>query len=676
MIRLSREELDNFEHAVAAEWLEANGLGGFASSTALGINTRKYHALLNVALNPPVDRVVLVSRFDETVTVGSEKYDISAGEYEAAVYPEGYKYLKSLRIDPFPIFTYEVGGVTIEKSVFMVCGENMTVVTYTVKPPPGGPRRSQVVLSVRPFIAGRDHHLVQRENGEFDRSVHVGPDSLNMKPYPGIPRIYIGFDGGRFQHSGYWYRNFFYRKERERGYPAVEDLYSPGLLVFNFDEADSQSVILSTEPIPNAPAEGIRGKELRRRRRLVASPLAQTELGKYLVTAADTFVVRRGEEGRSVIAGYPWFTDWGRDTMISLPGLTLVTGRYEDARRILSTFVASIKDGLIPNRFTDEEDAAEYNTIDATLWLFEAVRRYYDYTNDVDFVSSLLPALRDAIRHHLEGTMFSIKAGDDCLLGGGTPDVQLTWMDAKVNGEVITSRAGKAVEINALWYNALMIMSDLSADAGGLADESKYDIMASRVLENFNREFWNEERGCLYDVIGDGFRDASVRPNQIFAMSLTYPVLDRARRESVLEVVRQELVTPFGLRTLSPQDPRYCGRYEGTLYERDKAYHQGTVWPWLIGPYIRAYVRTYGLSEETTAYCRELFKGFLDHMKVNGLGTIAEVYDGDPPHRPRGCFSQAWSVAEVLRALAEDLHAAPRPSAPAMSGVLSRRNTV
>jgi predicted glycogen debranching enzyme len=662
MIELAREDLENLEYAFGAEWLETNGLGGFASSTVLGVNTRKYHALLNVALNPPVDRVVLVSRVDETITVGGEKYDISASEYEAAVYPTGYKYLESVRVDPFPIFTYDVAGVKIEKSIFMVYGENMTVITYTVKPMQGGPRRSQVVLSVRPFIAGRDHHQVMRENEEFDKTVHVEPETLSMKPYPHLPPVFIGFSGGRFQYSGYWYRNFFYRKERERDYPCMEDLYSPGLVVFNFDESDSQSIILSTQPIPNAPPEGIRGKELRRRRRLVSNPLADTEPGQYLVPAADAFIVKRGDGGRSVIAGYPWFTDWGRDAMISLPGLTLVTGRFEDARRILSTFVSNIREGLIPNRFTDGENEAEYNTIDATLWLFEAVRKYYDYTNDCDFVSSLLPALRDIIRHHLAGTMFSIKADSDHLLGGGTPDVQLTWMDAKVNGEVITSRCGKAVEINALWYNALMIVSDLCADAGGLAEESKYDVLASSVFESFNREFWNEESGCLYDVIGSDYRDGSIRPNQIFAISLTYPVLEKSRRRSVMEVVKSELVTPFGLRTLSPNDPRYRGRYEGDLYARDAAYHQGTVWPWLIGHYIKAYQRTYGLSEETLTYCSDLLKGLLDHMKVNGLGTIAEIYDGDPPQRPRGCFAQAWSVAEVLRTVAEDLNVKPGSS--------------
>jgi predicted glycogen debranching enzyme len=481
-----------------------------------------------------------------------------------------------------------------------------------------------------------------------------------MRPYPNVPAVYIGFGGGRFQYSGYWYTNYFYRKERERGYPPLEDLYSPGLLVFSFEDTDSHSVILSTEPIPDVPPEGIRGKELRRRRRLVDNPLAEHELGKQLSAAADAFIVKRGDRGGSIIAGYPWFTDWGRDAMISLPGLTLVTGRYADARRIISTFVSGVKDGLIPNRFTDEEDKAEYNTIDATLWLFEAIRKYYDYTNDCEFVSSLLPALREIITRHLEGTMFSIRAGDDRLLAGGSPDVQLTWMDAKVDGRVITSRCGKAVEINALWYNALMIVSDLCADAGGLAEESKYDVLASSVFENFNREFWNEERGCLYDVIGEDFKDASIRPNQIFAISLTYPVLDRSKRQSVMEVVRDELVTPFGLRTLSPQDPRYRGRYEGGLLARDEAYHQGTVWPWLVGHYIRAYQRTYGLSEETLEYCNGLVSGFFDHLKVNGLGTIAEVYDGDPPHRPRGCFAQAWSVAEVLRAIAEDLHAASK----------------
>ena len=660
MLEIGREELANLEYALDAEWLETNGLGGYASSSILGINTRKYHGLLNPALHPPVNRVVMVSRVDETVTVGAEKYDISASEYENAIYPTGYRYLESVRIDPFPVFTYDVGGVRVEKSIFMVHGENMTVLTYTVKDRPGGPRRTQVVLVIRPFIAGRDHHLVIRENDEFDKSVNVAPESMSMRPHPGIPPVYIGFKGGRFQHSGYWYREFHYRKEKARGYPCTEDLYSPGVLVFTFEETDSHSIIFSMKPVPNAPAEGIRGKELRRRRRLAAGPLAEHDLAAHLIPAADAFIVKRGEEHSSVIAGYPWFTDWGRDAMISLPGLTLATGRFEDARRIISAFVSNAKDGLIPNRFSDETGAAEYNTIDATLWLFEAVRKYYDYTDDCDFITSLLPDLRDMIRHHIEGTMFSIKADGDRLLAGGSPDVQLTWMDAKVNGKVITPRCGKAVEINALWYNALMILADLCADSGALADESRFDLVASQVFESFNNEFWNGERNCLYDVIGDDFKDDSIRPNQILAISLTYPVLEKSRRKPVMETVERELVTPFGLRTLSPEDPRYCPRYEGNLLQRDNAYHQGTVWPWLIGHYIRAYQRTYGLSEETLKYCSSLLQGFRDHMKVNGLGTVAEIYDGDPPHRPRGCFAQAWSVSEILRAIAEDLTVTPK----------------
>jgi predicted glycogen debranching enzyme len=341
--------------------------------------------------------------------------------------------------------------------------------------------------------------------------------------------------------------------------------------------------------------------------------------------------------------------------MISLPGLTLATGRAEDAKKIMRTHLRSLDHGLIPNLFPDSGTEAKYNTIDATLWLFEALKKYYDHTGDGDFVASVLPDLRSIIGHHTQRTLYGIKVDEDGLLRGGTEGVQLTWMGSKVGDTVITARIGKPVEVNALWYNALRVMKDLCSEFGGLADESKYAHLARKVFESFNREFWNPDTNCLFDVVTDDSKDDSIRPNQIFALSLTYPVLAVSKWAPVLEVVERELLTPYGLRTLSPNDPAYQGIYKGDLETRDHAYHQGTVWAWLLGHYIRAYIRVHGPAAKTTAYCSRLLEPFIDHLKQAGLGNVSEIFDGDPPHNPRGCIAQAWSVAEILRVLTGDL---------------------
>jgi predicted glycogen debranching enzyme len=470
-----------------------------------------------------------------------------------------------------------------------------------------------------------------------------------------MPALNMSFGPGRYEHSSYWYRQFRYRREQESGYRYKEDLFSPGRLVFTFEQAKSVWLAFSTLDTPIGSVEERKVREIERRTKLTEHPASSSDLGKALAVSADAFVVRRGSDAWSVIAGYPWFTDWGRDTMISLPGLMLVTGRFEEARSVMSTFVDSMKDGLIPNRFSDSSSDVEYNTIDATLWLFEAVRKYYDATGDGDFVTQILPKLRASIAHHLEGTRYGIKADKDGLLRGGTEGVQLTWMDAKIGDKVITARIGKPVEINALWYNALRITTDFCSDFGGLAEESKYDHFAHKCFESFNKQFWNGSRSCLYDLITAEGPDDSVRPNQVFAISLTYPVLEHARWKSVVETVERELLTPYGLRTLSPMHADYKGRYIGDLEARDHAYHQGTVWPWLLGHFIKAYLRAHGRNGQTIAYCLTLLEPLMRHLKDAGLGTVSEILDGDPPYTPNGCIAQAWSVAELLRVLAEDL---------------------
>lgn len=699
MITLGRRELQDIETALGREWLETNGLGGYASSTVLGVNTRKYHGLLTAALRPPTDRVLLVSHVDEALLVGESRFELAASEYEGTVYPDGFRYLDELRLDPFPVFTYVAGSVRLRKSVFMIYGENTTCLVYEIDSLPGGPKAADVRLEVRPIVAFREHQALMRETEAYDRRVTIlaGPrpagGCAKIRPLANFPPLYITFSAGRFAEAGYWYRNYHYRREKEVGYAANEDLYSPGTVTFGFEGAASCCIAFSTseEAVPD-PGQAV--AETQRRAAVVAagfSPHQSDEkswgrdgkprsqgvpsrddreadrpahrVWQHLALAADAFIVRRREGGRSIIAGYPWFADWGRDTMLSLPGLALATGRHEDARRILDTYAANMNHGLVPNLFAEFSDQAQYNTLDATLWFFEAVRKYYDATGDGKFVASILPRLKDAARAHIAGTVYGIGMDDDCLLRGGAEGVQLTWMDAKYGDRVITARAGKPVEINALWYNALRIMADFCGEFGGLAEERKYDETAAKAARAFNRRFWNDELGCLYDCVDVLGKDDSIRPNQVIAVSLTYPVLDPSRWKSVVDLVERELLTPYGLRTLSPNDPRYRGTYQGNLEERDNAYHQGTVWPWLLGPYVKAYLRAHGSSERTLSHCARLLEPFVEHLREACLGQISEIFDGDPPHTPRGCVAQAWSVAELLRIMAEDLSRNPRQAA-------------
>jgi predicted glycogen debranching enzyme len=615
---------------------------------------RKYHGLLVAAMKPPVERKLIVSHLDETVIINGVRFEIFSNEYQGTVFPEGHRYLEAVRLDPYPVFTYIVGGVKLEKSIFMQYGHNTTCVTYSVEPLPSGPRRSQVILEVRPVVAFRDHHDLMKEDPQFRTDFDAHPGLIRLKPYDHMPALTVCFGGGYFRQDGYWYRQFHYRREYESGYHSNEDLFSPGRFVFSFEESRSAWLTFSTEEDAIRDVEVLRRRETARRKKMTERPAAASDLGKHLLRAADAFVVRRGNAW-SVIAGYPWFTDWGRDAMISVAGLTLAAGRFEEARSIIGTFADTMDEGLTPNRFPDSDSQAEYNTIDATLWLFEAVRKYYDATGDGDFIVEILPKLREAIQWHLDGTKFGIKVDEDGLLSGGNQGVQLTWMDAKVGDKVITARIGKPVEVNALWYNALRITVDFCSDFGGLAEEGKYERLAGKVFESFNAQFWNDEKACLYDVINGDYRGDAIRPNQIFSLSLTYPVLTHGRWRDVIGVVERNLLTLCGLRTLSPMHPDYRSRYRGDLEARDHAYHQGTVWPWLMGPYITAYLRAYGRSGQTLAYCLNLLEALTEHLRDAGLGTISEIFDGDPPHRPNGCIAQAWSVAELLRVLAEDL---------------------
>jgi len=649
MSEFGQDVCRNLELATRREWLETNGLGGFASSTIVGLNTRRYHGLLVATMRPPVERLVLLSKLEETLIIDGRRVDLSANQYPGAIYPQGYRYLKHFRQAPFPVFTYEVDGVELEKSIFMVHGENTTVVGYTLRNAGGAVCR----LEVRPLIAFRDYHSTTHENGSLNGSITESPGLVMCCPYPGLPSLHLAHTGAEFQRTGEWYRNFEYAVEQQRGLDFHEDLFNPLVLKFDLQRYPQVAVIASTEPRDVNDAERLCAAEIKRR----------SALTPELCQAADQFLVRRGDES-TVIAGYHWFSDWGRDTMIALPGLTLTTGRPEIAKSILRTFAASVDRGMLPNRFPDSGETPEYNTVDATLWFFEAVRAYSAHTGDYEFVrAQLYDSLVSVIDWHERGTRYGIQMDTDGLLRAGEPGVQLTWMDARVNGREVTPRTGKPVEIQALWYNALRVMEDL-ADRFGSDRASHYRDLAGRAAAAFAPLFWNEAAGCLYDVVDGKTRDGAIRPNQIFAVSLFHKILPVDLAKRVVEKVEQYLLTPYGLRTLATSDPQYRGRFEGDPASRDGAYHQGTVWPWLIGPFLTGYLEVNGHSDEAHAQALKWLAELRRYANDEGCGQIPEVFDGDAPHRPGGCMAQAWSVAEVLRALTAR---APLPTVAAVS---------
>jgi predicted glycogen debranching enzyme len=646
MIQFDESVCRNLDVSSRREWLETNGVGGFASSTITGLNTRRYHGLLVAATKPPAGRMVLLSKMEETLVIGGRRVELPVNRYPGVMHPRGDLYLKQFRKDPFPVFVYEVEGVTIEKSVFMVQGENSTVIQYEL-------RGAECTLELRPLIAFRDFHSTTHENGALNPSLETKPEWVRVAPYAGLPSLYLAHTGGEVQRTGTWYRNFEYSVEQERGLDFQEDLFNPLVLIFDLSRNSGAAVVVSTEMQSAESAGALRAAEIESRKKIVAAAPPDDPFVRELALAADQFIVRRGG-GHTVIAGYPWFGDWGRDTMITLPGLTLVTGRYDVAKSILLAFAGYVDGGMLPNRFPDAGEAPEYNTVDATLWFFEAIRALAARTGDYEFVRArLYDVLADIIRWHEHGTRYGIRVDSDGLLMAGEPGVQLTWMDAKVGDWVVTPRIGKPVEIQALWYNALRVMEEFARKFGRESDGAHYGELAERVQRNFPELYWNAAAGCLYDVVNGDMRDASIRPNQIFAVSLFHKMLPAGKAESVVDVVERNLLTPYGLRSLAPGDPQYHGRYEGNPFSRDGAYHQGTVWPWLMGPFITAYLEVHGRSAEGRKQAVEWLAAFRSWIEGEGVGQIPEIFDGDPPQRSVGCIAQAWSVAELLRVCVE-----------------------
>jgi predicted glycogen debranching enzyme len=649
MIQFDQGVCHNFEAATSREWLETNGLGGFASSTIIGLNTRRYHALLTAATKPPVGRIVLLSKLEETIIVDDRRIGLSANQFPGVVHPRGFEYQEAFRLDPFPIFTYRIGDLAIEKSVFMVQGENTTVVQYKAS--------NKCQLEIRPLIAFRDFHSTTHENSAINGDVKLGLGQANLTPYHGLPTLYLAHNAANAEQTSDWYRNFEYEEERHRGLDFHEDLYHPLTLTFNLRANQPARIIASTRLHKAADTQKLEKAERARRDVILATAPVKDEFVQALTAAADQFIAQRGSL-KTIIAGYHWFGDWGRDTMIALPGLTLVTGRHEVARDILLAFSRHVDQGMLPNIFPDAGETPEYNTVDATLWYFEAVRQYCEYSDDLDFVrDQLYPVLADIVEWHVRGTRYGIKVDpQDGLLHAGEHGVQLTWMDARIGDWVVTARTGKPVEIQALWYNALRTMEFFAREFKDSKGSDYYADLAARVHAGFNQQFWNGTGQCLFDVIENSVGDASVRPNQVIATSLKYSMLSSERARAVLTKVAQQLLTPYGLRTLSQNDTRYSGLYQGDQLKRDSAYHQGTVWPWLLGPFISGYVKTFGRNKDSVKRIQSWLEPLQAHLSQAGLGSISEIFCGDSPHTPCGCIAQAWSVAEVLRVLVEDVH--------------------
>lgn len=651
-MKLDKKTLTDFSQLNSLEWLETNGLGGYASGTVAGSHSRRYHGLLVAATHPPVGRMVVVSKLDETIVLGDKRFELSSNQYPGTVHPQGFTYMKAFGRDLFPEFYYKAGDVELKKTIAAIHGENTTVILYEVISAPG-----KFTMELLPLYSSKDFHSLAHANDSINKNFLFDDGIFQATNYVEGPEFFISVPKSTFQEDQHWYRNFEYSVEQYRGLDFTEDLYTHGKFSVEMKKGEKLGIIISTQNPKGRSAAILFNKEKKRREGLVKEFTWKDEL-KQLTLAADQFIVKRGARS-TIIAGYHWFADWGRDTMISLPGLCLTTGRYNDAKEILKQFAQSVNNGMLPNRFPDYGEAPEYNTIDATLWFFHAIYQYYKHTKDLAFIKSVLPVLTDIIEWHYKGTRYNIQVDPmDELLSGGQDGVQLTWMDAKVGDWVVTPRKGKAVEINALWYNALCIMGLLSEEIGSKGEPEIYRLKAEKVLTNFNNTFWNDNQNCLYDYVDGDYKNDDIRPNQIYAVSLPFPLLTKVKATKVVETVGNYLLTPHGLRSLSQSHKDYKPVYSGGVWSRDGSYHQGTVWSFLLGPYIDALMAvkaTKGKAEAT-----RILNKFFEHISQAGAGTVSEIFDGDAPHTARGCMAQAWGVAEVLRvAIEHDLFLSP-----------------
>lgn len=635
-----------------SEWIETNGLGGWASSSVAGCNTRRYHGLLIAATRPPVGRVSLVSKLEEAITTENGTFELGTNDYGDVIYPHGYDYITSFTKDLFPEWTYQINGIVLKKTITMVQGENTTLVLYEVKSAP-----FSFILNLSPLISARDYHALQNSSTHIFWNAEFKDSVFSTVPYEGAPRIFILVPGAIYQHHPQWYYHFNYAVEKYRGLDFVEDLFNYGTFRVKLKEGDKAGIIISTKNPEAGDAFALFEKERVRKQFLINK--TNDETTRQLTLAADQFIVKRDEHLKTIIAGYHWFTDWGRDTMISLPGLCLSTGRFEDAKFIISAFARWVSEGMLPNRFPDNGGSPEYNNVDGTLWYFIAIKRYLDATHDTVFlVNEILPVLKGIIDWHFKGTRYHIHVDDDNLLYAGEDGQQLTWMDVRIGDWVVTPRAGKPVEVQALWYNALNIFAVLLQLNHEEDEAARIRVHVEKTKESFLDTFWFKEGHYLYDVIDKkDIPDTTLRPNQLFAMSLPYPLIEGERAKMVLKIIEEKLYTTVGLRSLAANDTRYVPVYGGNPFQRDSSYHQGTVWSWLLGPYIDSIMKTPdfagedGLSGKEKA--QKIIHDFAFHLSDGCIGSVSEIFDAEAPHYPRGCVAQAWSVGELLRVIRE-----------------------
>ncbi len=640
----NKSELQNYEEAIKCEWLETNGLGGFASTTIIGTNTRRYHGLLIASMKPPVEKVALLSKLDETIICGEEKFELGYNQYKGAIAPHGFNHLQSFSKDLFPEWIYELpNGIKIKKTIAAIQGENTTLVLYEVMN-----TIASFTLELLPLISARNFHALMHSNNEINCNATFENFILKTKPYQNIPELYISVPDAAFNEAAYWYYNFEYVVELNRGQDYLEDLFTFGRFSKELKQGEKFGIIISTKNPKERNVFSLFDNEKIRRENLITDCKDETE--NILRLAADQFIVNRGENLKTIIAGYHWFSDWGRDTMIALPGMCLTIGRFDDAKKILSAFAKSVDQGMLPNRFPDDGEKPEYNSVDATLWYFIAIKKYLESSADKIFVlEELLPVLKNIIEWFFKGTRYNIHVSEDGLLEQGIEGQQLTWMDAKIGSWVVTPRIGKAVEINALWYNVLLIYADL-LKLNKEKDVAKiFSAHANKIKNLYVDFYWNEKMQCLYDCVNKDYRDESIRPNQLFALCLPFQLINGDKANSIIKVVTEKLYTPVGLRSLSQDHSDYKGNYTGNLQSRDAAYHQGTVWSWLLGPYIEAIIKVKGAEGKKEA--KQIIENFKYHFSEACIGSISEIFDGDAPHTSRGCIAQAWSVGELLRVI-------------------------
>jgi predicted glycogen debranching enzyme len=681
-LKKDKAVLQNFKDATQYEWLETNGLGGWSSSSIINAHTRRYHGLFVASTNPPAERTVMLNKLDETIVVADRRIELGCNLYNGdVVSPNGHHCLESFTKDIFPQWIYEVNkdvlgfakpntsakstqGIQIKKTITMIHGENTVVVFYEVIKAP-----SAFILELLPLMAARGYHSLNHAGPQMHWDADFNNEIFHNQP-DGKHDVFISIPNSTYQHTPRWFNNFKYSVEEYRGLDFTEDLFNHGIFSVELKQGDSLGIIISTENPEGRDAKKLLQQEEKRRKTLLKGQ-PNDETIQQLILAADQFIVRRyinslkpsqvpstggdlGEalEGATVIAGYHWFTDWGRDTMISLPGLTLSTGRFEDAKKIIAAFAQSVSMGMLPNRFQDNNEPPEYNNVDGTLWYFIATKKYLDAAGDKNFVlKEILPVLKDIIDWHCKGTRYNIHVDEDGLLYSGEEGQQLTWMDARIGTWVVTPRMGKPVEIQALWYNALKIFSELLTLNNEKKEAGEIEMNAAKAKESFNEKFWYAEENYLYDNIDENNNcNTELRPNQLFAISLPFALIDdKKKAAAILKAVEENLYTPVGLKSLPSSDVHYVGQYGGDQWHRDSSYHEGTVWSWLLGPYVDALIKV----KSQKSKIKKVIDDFKYHLNEGCIGSVSEIFDADTPHHPRGCVAQAWGVAEVLRVMKE-----------------------